>query len=87
MDEVFNQADMSAPVTICETAAALQCNSTTFLTPNVCAVYWINPFQFSQRAFLINEFTDPRWSETPGPDGDGLGTYLLRTKGLPNVYW
>lgn len=43
--------------------------------------------QFSQRALLINEFSDPRWSEVAGPDGRGLGTYLLASKGLPNTYW
>lgn len=52
-------------------------------------MYWINPFQFSQRAFLINEFTDARWGaeNSPGPDGRGLGRYLLASKGLPDDYW
>ena len=52
-------------------------------------LYWANPFQYSQRALLINEFTDARWNgeNSPGPYNTGLGHYLLQTKGLPSHYW
>ncbi|KAK9797350.1 hypothetical protein WJX73_000657 [Symbiochloris irregularis] len=52
-------------------------------------VYWINPYQYGQRAFFINEFTAQRWlaPDSPGPRGNGLGNYLLETKDIPNHYW